>query len=316
MASQQKILNDIIELISDKVDGFGRNIPTRQQKLYDEIQTLLKDIEVKNGRIKQTVANLKRIGTISRKIEKAVLSDQWKKDVGEYLNGFKELSKLQRAYFEASVEKFKERPLLNEIKQHSIDAAKQSLLGAGIHNAVMPKIEEILRQNITSGGSYATMLNQLRDYITGTPETAGVLERWAKQITTDALNQYAAEYTATVAGDLGLEWFQYTGAIIETSRDLCKALVRKKYIHKVEFKDVIKGRFDEFKEVDGKINSKTGLPQGMVSGTDETNFHVYRGGYQCGHQLVPVSEVAVPRQVRVKVYDRYGIRYDAEGFRL
>jgi hypothetical protein len=39
----------------------------------------------------------------------------------------------------------------------------------------------------------------------------------------------------------------------------------------------------------------------MIDGTTADNFIVNRGGYNCGHELIPVSEVRVPKEVREKV---------------
>jgi hypothetical protein len=138
------------------------------------------------------------------------------------------------------------------------------------------------------------MVERLREYLTTTKAGDGALERYAKQITTDALNQYSAQYLQVVSNDLGLQWYRYTGAEIETSRPFCKACLDKQYIHQSEIPDLLAGKFPEFKKEGGEINSKTKLPQGMIAGTNPENFHIYRGGWNCGHQLVPVSEDRVP----------------------
>jgi hypothetical protein len=144
------------------------------------------------------------------------------------------------------------------------------------------------------------MMGQMRDFLLTNETGAGALEKYTKQITTDALNQYAAQYTNAVTNDLGLEWFMYTGSIIDTSRPLCKALIKKKYIHKSELPDIILGKFKEFDEEGGKINPKTKLPEGMIPGTNASNFHIYRGGYQCGHQLIPIDASSVPEHIRLR----------------
>jgi hypothetical protein len=121
--------------------------------------------------------------------------------------------------------------------------------------------------------------------------------RHAKMITTDSLNQYAANYTKIVTEDLGLEYFVWAGALVENSRDLCKELVHKKFIHKSEIPDILSGK------IGGKkipTNPKTGLPYGMIPGTDEDNFMVNRGGYQCNHLPAPVSKFRVPKDIREK----------------
>jgi hypothetical protein len=68
-------------------------------------------------------------------------------------------------------------------------------------------------------------------------------------------------------------------------------------------------------DIDGhecEIYAKTGLPLGMKDGTTPENFIVHRGGWNCGHQLVPVSEAAVPEDVRKKIEEVNRIGKSAE----
>jgi hypothetical protein len=57
-------------------------------------------------------------------------------------------------------------------------------------------------------------------------------------------------------------------------------------------------------EIDGhqcEINKKTGLPKGMNENTTADNFIVFRGGYNCGHQLIPVNEAVIPKELKDKI---------------
>ena len=93
-------------------------------------------------------------------------------------------------------------------------------------------------------------------------------------------------------------------------------MVEKKFFHKSEIPELLKGNFPQFKAMGGEIYPKTGLPQGMVPGTNPETFLIYRGGYNCMHQAVPVSEDIVPRSERVRVYELNGIEYDKDGFAI
>ncbi|MBK7885129.1 MAG: hypothetical protein IPJ81_16090 [Chitinophagaceae bacterium] len=141
------------------------------------------------------------------------------------------------------------------------------------------------------------MQNYLIDNETG----EGQLQKYTKQITTDALNQYSGQYTQIVSSDLDFEWFRYSGSNIETTRPFCLACTKKKFIHISEIPQLLKGNFPEFREFDGVINEKTGLPAGLIAGTDVSNFMINRGGYNCAHQLRPVSEDLVPKEYLAKI---------------
>lgn len=315
MATQQQIINNIITTIEQSVEKINASVPAQQQRIFKEISLLLKDLDLRGDTIQQTAKNLRIIGKAKSKLDEIVNSDKWQKSVSEYLKSFDEITKLQNQYFATLAKDYKPNALLGEIKNQSIDATLNSLTEAGISASVTEKIQDILRLNITTGASYTQMSNQLRDFITTNETGAGALERYTKQITTDALNQYSAQYTNAVTNDLGLEWFQYTGALIETSRTFCVALIKKKYVHKSELASIIRGDFKEFEDADGKINPKTKLPEGMVAGTNVSNFHVYRGGYQCGHQLMAVAEIGVPVNIRKATYLKMNIPFDEQGFR-
>lgn len=298
MAKQQDITKELIKTIEDAIDGFGKKIPKHQQRIYDEIALLVKDLELQGDSIKQSVNNLRIIGNIKSKLESIIISDTYTKDVSDYMKSFDTVTKLQNQYFGSLKAEFKPTPLLKEIRSQSLDATFESLTSNGINAAITDKVQDILRKNITSGSSYTQTMQQLRSFLLSDTGGQGALERYTKQITTDALNQYSAQYTNAVTNDLGLDWFQYTGALIETSRIFCRALIEKKYIHRSELPMIILGKFKEFEDLDGEINPKTKLPDGMIQGTNPSNFHIYRGGYQCGHQLIPVDETVVPVYLR------------------
>jgi hypothetical protein len=300
MAKQQKIIGDIVTTIDSAIEEFGKKIPKHQQRVFDEISLLLKELDLRGDTIQQSAQNLRKIGVIKGKLEAIINSDEWLGDVKVYMKAFDTVTNLQNEYFGTLKTKFRPTPLLREIRKQSLDATFESLTENGINAAITDKVQDILRKNITSGSSYSQTMKQLREFLTTNESGAGALERYTKQITTDALNQYSAQYTNAVTNDLGLVWFQYTGALIETSRIFCQALIEKKYIHKSELPKIVRGNFKEFEDLEGKINTKTKLPEGMVAGTNAINFHIYRGGYQCGHQLIPVDESSVPDSIRVK----------------
>lgn len=301
MSTPESIAHRIEKRIAEAIDGFGKSVPSHQQSVLEEIEILLKDIDVKNGRIEQSVRNLKLIGRIREKLRKLIAGNEWKSAVKEYVKVFDEIGGLQNEYFNAIAGKYKPPSLLSEIRAQAIDSTLISLAGSGLDAAITERLQSILRTNITTGASYFNLMKQVRSFLTTDETGAGAMERYTKQITTDALNQYSRQYTHAVSSDLGLEWYKYTGAIIEGSRAFCRALVKKKYLHVSEIPSILKGDFPEFEDEDGHISEKTGLPDGMIAGTTPENFYVYAGGYQCGHHLNPITASQVPLHIIRKI---------------
>lgn len=298
MAKQaESIITNLVSEISKSVDTFGAAIPAIQRQMLAEVELLVKTLDISGSNIVANAKNLRIVGEIQAKLERIVKSPEYKAAVTNYAKSFKTVGGLQDKYFGAVEKGYKQPAMVKEIQNQSIDSALNSLLESGVSANVTNKIKDILRVNITTGASYSDLAQQLRDFITTNKVGDGALERYTKQITTDALNQYSAQYSSAVSSDLGFEWFRYTGAEIETTRPFCAAMIDKKFFHISEVPDLVIGNFEEFTANDGTLNSE-GAPDGMVKGENEGNFFVYRGGYNCGHQIVGVPTESVPKEYR------------------
>jgi hypothetical protein len=166
-----------------------------------------------------------------------------------------------------------------------------------MNNNILDPIKSILNQNITTGGSYADFNEQLRDWIIGNDKAEGNILKYTKQITTDALHQYNAQYHEIIAQDLQFNWGQYVGSLITTSREFCVYLTKKRWVHKSELPVIIEGNIDGH---NCKLSKVTGLPYGMIPGTNSDNFKVRRGGYSCRHSFFWVPDSSVPAQVLLR----------------
>ena len=309
-------IQQIFNAISTAVAGFDDSIPAIQRDVLNEVEELLRGLDITSGRIAPSIANLKKVARAQGKLERIVLeNDQYASQVGSYLDTFGRISDLNAAYFQEIERNFSPSSLLKEMQKQSTSSTLSSLTGAGISANITEPVYDLIQQNITTGTKFTDLVQSLRDHIVGEGDTLGSLDRYVKQITTDALNQYSAQYMDIVSADLNMEWAQYAGVRIETSRAFCVAMLRKKYYHKKEIPDMIRGNFSQFREVGGTLYKQTGLPHGMVKGTNTENFPIYRGGYQCHHQPIPISESSVPARIRREVYAAYGIKTDAKGMR-
>lgn len=300
-------------MIEQAINKFIRQIPAIQKDIAGELELLLKSLEIQNGKVLNNINNLRVVGQIEFKINRIVLNDKYLQAVREFTETFNKVSAELNKQFSLLSPKYKPDDVLNEIGEQSIKSVVKALTEDGMRAGITDKLTNLLRQNVTTGISYLEMRNQLKEYIVTNESGIGALQRYVTQITTDALNQFSGQYSASIASQLELSWYQYVGSNIETTREFCELLTDKRYVYQAEIKDILKGK------IDGEslpINDKTDLPNGMIPGTNESNFIVYRGGYNCGHQLRPMAESFVPKQVRIDVYTKYGIRYNAQGFKV
>jgi hypothetical protein len=298
---------DILKEIESAIEKFNKGIPSAQKGMYDDITEQIRRLDLKDGRIKATVGNLRVVNSIKNQLTKLILTDDYLENVKEFAQSFNEITKLQNTYWKSVESSFKPGPLLKEIRTQAIADTVGKLTEAGIGANISEQITDVLRTNITSGGSYKSLEGQLRELLIDTDKSQGILTKYAKQITTDSVNQYSAQYTQSVSSDLGFEWYAYQGSDIKTTRPFCDAMTDLRYFHISEIPRLLRAD-DLYYTKDGKqtkvpIYSRTELPAGMIEGTNSENFFIRRGGYNCGHQIRPVSERLVPVEFKDRVYN-------------
>ena len=164
---------------------------------------------------------------------------------------------------------------------------------SGVGANYTDQLRDIVKTAITSGGSYSDLTEKLRTTIVGTDEEAGKLIKYAKQVTTDGINQFNRTYQKAVTDDLGFKWFRYVGSNLRTTRPFCREMTKpeNEYFHISQVPDIIKGRLNS-----GEVDT-----QGLRKETNSTNFFIYAGGYNCGHSIIPVPEALVPDAVRLAI---------------
>lgn len=294
---------ELISLITSAVDNFNRNIPDVQRRMLTDVLLLAKRLDTKDDKIRIAGSNLRLLSELRGKLQKILLNPDYVKSVKEYAGSFEKVTDIQHRYFGELEKTFKPPKLAKEIRRQAVQGVVNQLTETGLNANVVDKIGELMRKAATSGGSYSTLTKQLTDFIVNNESGDGQLLRYTKQISTDALNQFSGQYTQIISSDLGYEWYRYSGSNIETSRPFCLACTDRKWFHISELPDVIRGEFEEFKKRGGRINTKTELPEGMIPGTDVSNFMTNRGGYNCGHQWRPGSEDLVPEEHKRRVYN-------------
>ena len=293
----EQSIQDILSTIDNSINKFQSAIPDIQKLVYDELQPLVKQLEIKNGKLLNNLNNLKLLGGIQNKLEKVIINSQYKDSVNTFIDSFNDISNLNNEYFKQFNQKYKPKNTLPIIKQLSIEQTINDLVGQGLINNIVTPIKSILSQNITTGGSYADFQDQLQNHILNNDTGEGSLSKYTKQITTDAINQYNAQYAETIAQDLQFNWGRYVGSNIKTSREFCIYLTRKQWVHKSELPTIIEGNIDGH---ECKLSSSTGLPLGLIPDTNADNFKVRRGGYNCGHQFFWVPDSAIPENIKNK----------------
>lgn len=299
-------LKKIIDTMDEASDGFAKIADKQQKKMYDEILLLVKNLDTTpDGKIKQSIANLKQLTQIKAKLSKLAKDDEWAAGVGKFLQYFTLIQGEQMQYFTKA---FAENTLTEQakkkhdlMKQVAVQNTIEGLIGTGLQTNVTDPINNFLLRAVTSGAKFADLQKELHDHLMGADGGKGAFARYAGTYATTAMTQFTGQNNKLLTDNLGVEWFMYVGSNKETTREFCEQLTKKMYIHKSEIPDILKGKIDDYQCA---IYPKTGLPYGMIDGTNEDNFQCNCGGWNCRHQLVPVDEMVVPASIRARIKNR------------
>ena len=289
---------ELIELIDTSINDFMSDIPDTQKKSFNKLLELIKELDTENGSILNNLKNIKILGNIRSEMDTILLNKTYIKKVANFTRAYDKVAQLNNEYYSALNDKFSPMSVLKAIKKLNIDSTIEQLTENGIAAKYTDAIKEILKTNITSGASYSDMVDQLQNAMLGKEDQPGLLEMYASQIVTDSIHQYNRQYNKAITDDLEFEWFGYSGTIVKKSRPFCVHLHDRKFFHKSEVPDLLNGIIGD-SVVD--VSAWTGLPMGMIEGTNEETFFVNAGGYRCNHVIYGVSSVIVPAALKKEV---------------
>lgn len=295
-------LQTVIDILDKAADSFDSIANAEQKKIYEEVLTLAKDLETDSlGKVKQSIANLKRLTQIKTKLAALSKDKEWVAGLTHFAQYFGILQKQQNAYFAdhfPSLTLSKTAKEKHELqKQLAVQNTMEALMGDGLKANVTDKLNDILLRAVTTNAKFADLQEELRAHLLGKDGGQGAFARYATTYATTALSQFTGQNNKLLTDDLDCEWFMYTGSNKETTREFCQQLTAKKFIHKSEIPTILQGRIDDYQCA---IYPKTGLPYGMIEGTTPENFQCNCGGWNCRHQLVPVADALVPAALRAK----------------
>ena len=274
--AEKSTSRNIIRITEEAVKKFLSGVATTQKGILRRVNGLLRNLETSGQNINPNQANIRELRKIRVELPSLVVDNAYKKRVDQYLRNFDKIRNETNALYGASINPNSQ--VLKEVFNSSINLTRNSLLEAGINQNVINPMIDILNNGITTGSNIDEMEETLRTLIVGDQQRLGGLERYTTQISRDALNQFSGNYNQAISANLNMEWYFYSGTIIEDSRSYCIERAGK-YFHKKEVEEV---------------------PQqwsGRIPGTNSANIFTNRGGYNCRHIYLPVLIDVVPRDV-------------------
>jgi hypothetical protein len=153
---------------------------------------------------------------------------------------------------------------------------------------------EQLTTNIAARAPLREAINALRPLVIGAEGLDGKLLSNIKTTASTAQAVADRSYSAAVNEELGIQWFQYLGGEIPTTRPFCEHR-EGQIFHRKEIEAWGSG-----KNSAGISDITNGTWAGRIDGTDSKTIFTFVGGWNCRHNLVPVPENKVPAEVKAR----------------
>lgn len=292
-------LSNLIQLKSDRLesvpDAFASRVDKAQRVIFDDLLSLLGELDVKNGVIQATSENLSKVQVIGEQLKQIVFNSDYVESVVEFAGEFDTQSSLVQQIFEQTFGEFNDKDIFDQTfrtaRRRALDALAED---AVVQNFINP-IKSILDTQVTGQASFTDMVKLMSDGVVGTPDFDGQLLRYVKTIAFDSFATADREYTKIIADDIGAVWFKYVGGKVRDSRVFC--INRNgKFYHKREIEDWGQGENIDARGANG--TQRAGNPwQGKNKSTNGGNIFTLLGGWRCLHSAIPVAITAVPKQV-------------------
>ena len=285
MANIDKIIQKSDAVFTTAESEFDKKVKASEQLIFDEILILVQELNIQAGRIKNDADAQKLLLSLENKIRAAFEKSGYNKAVYDLLSNFDTIAKNKITLHDVLNGKRITNDQINPIKRLAVQSTIDNLLGAGISkDLIYPIRQEIYRQALV-GGTIKDAEAGIRKYILNNKGNDSTLLRYASQVATDSMNQFAGTIESSIKDEFGFNAYRYVGSIILDSRCQCRWWVKQEKISEEQLSVEIPialngGRLDK---------SGDCLCSGMIPGTNTSNFGIYRGGYRCRHKAIATN---------------------------
>lgn len=278
--SPDELAQQIEEIILSADAKFALSMGRVQNTLYEQLLVIIKNLEVdQDGYILQSAANRKILSEAETKISEIFSQGIYQNAVSSYVSIIPQVDELNQRYF-STFKGFKDnKQFLKSLQNQTIKTVEKFVLQDGLESQVISPLSQILNQNVNSGGKFSGFLQQVRDYIKGNDKVEGRAISYSRTFLRDSMFTYARTFQQSVTNDLGLEFYLYSGPIIDKTRSFCEDRA---------------GKFFHHREIELWASLEW---TGKKAGTTESSIFLFAGGWNCNHQLIPVSSNIVPEDV-------------------
>lgn len=284
----------ITKIILSASDDLTASAKAEQNKIFAQVFRWINkggkfelDLD-KDGNIRKSGKNFTTINNMAKELGRKTSLNRIKKSVTDFGRATHNINEANRAYATTEFDDaFKNAARFSVPGKTIRDKIAQNLRPEPYLDAFQQPIKDVVTEFTRTGRNFFDLVEQLQNNIAGVrsrdPDGVfyqrGLLENYyqAKRITRDAMFGASRAENAMIGEAVGATWRQYIGGIIEDSRNECIRRVNLEFFTK--------------KEVDSWTRLPATVWPEKIQGVDPEE---QCGGYNCLHDIRPVSERRVP----------------------
>jgi hypothetical protein len=295
MPTTEQIISDKLNRLDTVPQQFTGAVAASQKAIFIEIRILLEQFERDDdGFLITSEKNILLMSRMKQQLQKVLTRTEYFTAVKDYIGEFDKQADINQAMF-AETLGYEESAVVSALIKNAKAQAFDALLGGAIDSAFYTPVIDQINQAISTNAGFVETVKSLQlvveGGVAGGAEVEGKLLRYSKQIASDAFALSDRSYTNQVATELDLEFYRYTGGLIEDSREFCVAR-NGKYFHEREVESWVDGGGTEESNPEPNVEW-----QGQYRGTNSATIFSVCGGYNCKHTLMPVGTASVPVEV-------------------
>lgn len=259
-----RTINDLEEIAFNSFEGIA-------PALTRNILALLDRLDVSGGRLTpgQSLRLLSRLEEIFRQqFRKA----DYNRGVARFLSRIDEVREANVRFHERENRIQIAESLLSQAEEQMVNLTRSYLEQGWVDRRLILPMRRIISRAVGKGIELNELKREIESRLTGDPTlTHNQLASYAQLVARDTVGQYNGLIQQKVATAHSLDAFRYSGTLVESSRSQCRKWLNTEVIRITELNDEIAW---------AKRNGS-----GMVDATTADNFAIYRGGYNCRHQV-------------------------------
>jgi hypothetical protein len=279
MAKLATILEEKLNRLETIPEQFATQVEKTQIKVFKAILRDLNKLQLDvEGEVLLNNYNLALIETIGEKYKAELYAQGYTDAVTFFAKEMDLQNALNVEYLQGALGKFDYKNIYQSVYETSKKTAIELLADSAVSTSV-DDFKTLLTDSITNSDTFADMVDSISASIQGNDKIEGNLLRYARQNALDLFAGTERNMTKVISDDLGIEFFEYAGGLMDTTRPFCQERAGKVY-HKKEIEE---------------WGTKTWA--GQAKGTTSRTIFTLAGGYNCNHDFIPKGLKDVPTSV-------------------